>query len=256
VRRSNAEHAKVTNLIARGLNDSQIARVSGIPRSTVRGWRCGHTTRQHADSRKACPRCRAPEHDFGSLPRASYAYLLGMYLGDGDISQYPRTQRLRISLDMRWPGIIASCAEAMRAVFPENRVAHLHPDPKSRCVVVSVYSNQIACLFPQHAAGPKHLRRIELADWQDELIREESEQFIRGLIHSDGCRFINRVRVGGKTYEYPRYNFTNASDDIRDLFSAACDQLGIEWRRMNRRNISVARRDSVARLDQFVGPKS
>jgi len=95
-----------------------------------------------------------------------------------------------------------------------------------------------------------------LADWQDELIREESEQFIRGLIHSDGCRFINRVRVGGKTYEYPRYNFTNASDDIRDLFSAACDQLGIEWRRMNRRNISVARRDSVARLDQFVGPKS
>jgi len=179
-----------------------------------------------------------------------------MYLGDGDISQYPRTQRLRISLDMRWPGIIASCAEAMRAVFPENRVAHLHPDPKSRCVVVSVYSNQIACLFPQHAAGPKHLRRIELADWQDELIREESEQFIRGLIHSDGCRFINRVRVGGKTYEYPRYNFTNASDDIRDLFSAACDQLGIEWRRMNRRNISVARRDSVARLDQFVGPKS
>ena len=33
--------------------------------------------------------------------------------------------------------------------------------------------------------------------------------FIRGLIHSDGCRVTNKV-WGGK-YEYPRYFFTNHS---------------------------------------------
>jgi hypothetical protein len=60
----------------------------------------------------------------------------------------------------------------------------------------------------------------------------------------------------GKVYEYPRYNFTNASDDIRTLFTSACDGLGIQWRRMNERNISVARRESVALLDEFVGPKN
>jgi hypothetical protein len=32
--------------------------------------------------------------------------------------------------------------------------------------------------------------------------------------------------------------------------------LGIEWRAMNRWNISVARRASVAQLDEFVGPKA
>jgi hypothetical protein len=32
--------------------------------------------------------------------------------------------------------------------------------------------------------------------------------------------------------------------------------LGIEWRVMNRWTISVARRASVARLDEFVGPKA
>jgi hypothetical protein len=31
--------------------------------------------------------------------------------------------------------------------------------------------------------------------------------------------------------------------------------LGIEWRQMNRYNISVARSESVARLDEFIGPK-
>jgi hypothetical protein len=45
------------------------------------------------------------------------------------------------------------------------------------------------------------------------------------------------------------------SADIRGLFCDACDRLGIAWRRMNARNISVARRAAVARLDEFVGPK-
>jgi hypothetical protein len=36
----------------------------------------------------------------------------------------------------------------------------------------------------------------------------------------------------------------------------ACDRIGVEWRQMNRWNISVARRASVALLDRFIGPKS
>jgi hypothetical protein len=195
-------------------------------------------------------------HDPMALPRASYSYLLGMYLGDGDISRYPRAWRLRIALDMMWPGIMNWCANAMQHVFPENRVSFSRPDPRSWCAIASVYSTQMVCLFPQHGPGPKHLRRIELVDWQQELVAEHPHQFLRGLIHSDGSRFMNRVQVKGKRYEYPRYNFTSASDDIRRLFTATCDELGIEWRRMNARNISVARRESVARLDEFVGPKN
>jgi hypothetical protein len=122
-------------------------------------------------------------------------------------------------------------------------------------MVAMVYSNHVVCLFPQHGPAPKHRRTIELAAWQTELVDEQPEQFLRGLIHSDGCRFTNRVRAGGKSYAYPRYNFTNASSDIRGLFVTTCDQLGIEWRQMNSRNISIARRDSVVQMDRFVGPK-
>jgi hypothetical protein len=179
-----------------------------------------------------------------------------MYLGDGSISKERRTYRLRITLDMKWPGIISSCETAMRAVFPQNRVGCFRPDRQAQCVVVGVYSKQAVCLFPQHGDGPKHLRRIGLADWQRRIVHEQPEAFLRGLIHSDGCRFVNRVRANGKTYKYTRYNFTNASDDIRALFTATCDQLGVKWRQMNHRNISVARRASVARLDEFIGPKA
>ena len=78
---------------------------------------------------------------------------------------------------------------------------------------------------------------------------------LRGLIHSDGCRCLNIFHHPKKTYSYPRYTFTNRSDDIRRIFCDTCDLLGIEWRVMNAWNISVARRDSVARMDELVGPK-
>ena len=80
-----------------------------------------------------------------------------------------------------------------------------------------------------------------------------------GLIHSDGCRAMNRVRratLGGvKESEYPRYFFSNASSDIRAIFAWTCELLGVDWRRTTERNISVARRESVAILDSFIGPK-
>jgi hypothetical protein len=179
-----------------------------------------------------------------------------MYLGDGSIDRMPRTWRLRITLDLGYPRVTRECASAMQAVLPINKVLVYRSDPGSRCVVAVVYSKQMVCLFPQHGPGLKHLRPITLETWQADLVNEQPQQFLRGLIHSDGCRFTNRVRVRGKTYEYPRYNFTNASDDIRSLFTSTCDLLGIEWRRMNARNISVAKHDSVGRLDRFVGPKS
>jgi hypothetical protein len=49
--------------------------------------------------------------------------------------------------------------------------------------------------------------------------------------------------------------FSNMSADIRGIFGRACDQLGIEWRPNNPWSLSVARRGSVALLDEFVGSK-
>ena len=126
---------------------------------------------------------------------------------------------------------------------------------RSGAVDVSAYSRQWPCLFPQHGPGPKHRRQIELTAWQQAIVDRDTPFLLRGLIHSDGSRSMNRVVSNGRRYEYPRYTFSNVSDDIKRIFCDACDALGIEWRRMNAKNISVARRASVARLDEFVGPK-
>ena len=143
----------------------------------------------------------------------------------------------------------------MRDLLPTNR-ACIQRKHSENAFEVGVSSKQLPCLFPQHGAGKKHERVIKLADWQQRAVERHPHLLLRGLIHSDGCRFTNTVRHGTKVYEYPRYNFTNRSDDIRRIFCNACDLLGVEWRVMNAWNISVARRASVSRLDEFIGPKA
>lgn len=108
--------------------------------------------------------------------------------------------------------------------------------------------------------GRKHERAIVLAPWQRDIVERHPWQFVRGLIHSDGCRTMNRFKTklpSGRVaeYAYPRYFFSNLPADIRDLFCESCDQLGLRWSQSNHRNISISHRASVALLDQYVGAK-
>jgi hypothetical protein len=244
----------VRDLLAEGHSIAEAARRVGIARATVRDWmRTGFDTRLNASraglhgSEEFCPYVR-------DLSESTYAYLLGVYLGDGHLSKHARdVYKLRIYQDNRYPVLIHQCKLAMHWTIP-NVVGTVS---KQGCKEIYSFSKHWICLFPQHGDGRKHQRRIVLEPWQRWVAVERHPQMLlRGLVHSDGCRANNRVKVRGKWYEYPRYQFTNRSDDIRRIFTDACDRAGIEWRQMNRWNISVAKRDSVRALDQFIGPKS
>jgi hypothetical protein len=116
------------------------------------------------------------------------------------------------------------------------------------------------CLFPQHGPGRKHSRPIVLEDWQRAIVADHPEPLLRGLFHSDGCRITNwatRMVAGHmKRYEYPRYMFSNKSEDIIGILTDALDVLGIAWRRPRADMIAVSRREAVAKLDEFVRAKS
>ena len=155
-----------------------------------------------------------------------------------------------------WPGLIQECVRRDAAVRPANKVMTVR---KPGCTEVASCSKHWPCLFPQHGPGGSTPRRIELAEWQREIVERYPGDFARGLFHSDGYRGANRVRRtwgdGEHWYEYPRYLFTNNSTDILGFAAQTLDQLGVAWRFSKPNTISVARREAVARLDEFVGPK-
>ena len=238
---------EVSRLIAEGFGDSEIARLTHIPRETVRGWRSaiaeGHPRRPRGDLR--CSR----SHDFSTLPYASYGYLLGMYLGDGYIAEHRRgVTRLRICGDVRYPAIIEECATAMETVMSGQSAYRL---VRKGCIEVSMYSKHWPCLFPQHGKGRKHDREIRLEEWQEALLSADPRPFLRGLIHSDGCR----ITANDRGVASVRYHFSNRSEDIKTLFTNCLDQIGVTWTRPSDREIAVYRKEAVALLDEFIGPK-
>jgi hypothetical protein len=202
-----------------------------------------------------CFRCRRE-----AVPdSAAYLYLLGQYLGDGHIRKSNRSNCLSICCCTHYPDIIREVEAAMAAVLGAS-VFRRGRNDGAACLCVEANTIHWKCVFPQHGPGMKHTRPIILEPWQQDLVEQDPRPLVRGLIHSDGCRGTNWTEktVGGelKRYTYPRYQFTNESADIKRIFTDALDLLDIPWRVMNRKTISIARREAVAALDEFVGPKS
>lgn len=207
-------------------------------------------TRLHERARHVAP-CGI---DLAQFDAEAYCYLFGMYLGDGCISRYRHSVRLRITLDSRYPGIIEECVLAMNAVA-NQKYPVVYKRPNSNCVEVGLYWRHWPCVFPQHGPGPKHLRPIVLTDAQKLLVVAHPKAFLRGLIHSDGTRIIATERKGSYVRQAARYGFSNMSKDIQGLFTDACDRVGVQYTHSSYKQIAVYRKASVARLDEFVGPK-
>jgi hypothetical protein len=241
-------------LLASGQSQNAVSKRTGISRAALRA-RLRDPEPRTRTTHDTCFRCAGRVPGLNLSP--DYAYLLGLYLGDGCLSRAGRdVWALRVFCADAWPGLLAECRSTMERVVPGNRVCLV---TQQGCKSVQVHWKHWPCLFPQHGPGRKHHRRIVLEPWQDDLVATHPQPLLRGLFHSDGCRITNWTTrtVAGKPkrYEYPRYLFSNRSEDILDLCGQALDRLDIAYGRPKAYTISVARRAAVASLDTFVGPK-
>jgi hypothetical protein len=188
--------------------------------------------------------------------RKEYAYLLGLYLGDGciDLMKNGRSFRLRIAQDKRYTGLIQKCVDTIHIILPTNKVFISN---SIGCVMITVTSTQLVRLFPQHGEGVKHNRKITFEDWQWKIIDEFPLEVFRGLYHADGSRAQNIV----KGTNYVRYIFTNKSVDLIELFKYVCDKIGVHWTTKQAHyknqsyNVYISRREDIAYLDSVVGAK-
>src|ERR671915_314376 len=172
--RPTSEYLEAKRWVAWGLNDCQIGRLMSISRGTIRDWRSGKVRGTDGSGLYVgvddCPRCNGVALDGGW-----YAYLLGMYLGDGCISESPRSVfRVRIVLDERYLGIISECAAAIGAVRPAKDSVTFNQN--LGCIEVSAFWKHWPCLFPQHGRGPKHKRPIKLWSWQEAIVRRHPDR--------------------------------------------------------------------------------
>lgn len=186
--------------------------------------------------------------------RRAYAYLFGQYLGDGCVATHPRgVGRLRIVCAHDWPLVRDRVVRSMQIVLPRNVVGFV---PKQGCVEVSMYSKRWFALLPAAWTGAEAPPLITLENSQRPIVLgDQVREFVCGLIHSDGCRNVNRVVVRGRSYEYPRYMFSNRSEDIHELFREALESCGVTTTRTGWQQ-TVAKRPNVELLDRWGADKA
>lgn len=256
--RSVDEYRQILSLWEAGENKKSISRITGIPRKTVVDCIYRYGSLETLENVLATSQGLRLLSEDGARLRLinapasvhkAYAYLLGVYLGDGMIVKNRRRCVLRLFLDAKYPRIIAGCQNAIQIVLPNHSVNIVG---RAGCVELVARYKHWPALIPQHGAGPKHKRDITLTGWQTEIVDAYPLELFRGLYHSDGSR--SRNVVNGT--DYPRYLFANESPGIRAIFCRACDLLGLRWTIANRRNVCISRRADVAFLDHAVGPKS
>ena len=241
--------AAALELVEQGVNDCEIARRLGLARTTVRDWRRPpYVPSSPKTSPRTCPRCWRTCVPI-TATADDYAELLGLYLGDGHISQMARAQRLRLFLDASYPTIVDEAEQLLRRVFPHNQVCR-QTRYGGTMVILFLDHQHLACLLPQHALGKKHLRTLALEPWQSDLVATSPWRFLRGCIRSDGCVFINRTGP----YEYLSYDFANLSHDLLEFFASTAERAGLHPRRYAKR-VRLYWRDDVRRLTVEVGTK-
>ena len=234
-----------------GISDRVNADIHGVALQTIRTWRRRYQLEGRTrGAGTPCPRCHGAE-----LDEAAYALLLGWYLGDGSIARARRgVFTLQIANDQKYPELSQEIAATVKRVKPNASPCLRGGSSATR---IEARWKHWPCVFPQHGPGRKHLRTIELEPWQQEIVAKYPEMLLRGLFHSDGCRFVNWAsKPDGRRYYYVRYMFSNESDDIRKILTDGLDLLGIAWRQPRRNVVAVSRQVGVAALDAFVGPKS
>jgi len=269
--RSYDEYRQIMKLWESGVSKKAISRITNIPRRTVidciQRYENLETLERVAEEEVTPLLLKILHGDITgdyALLHSTYAYILGLYLGDGHISKVRNVYRMRISCDAKYPNLINTVMDALKTLLPTNEVStqDILNNGKASCVVVSMYHRDLPLFFPQAGEGAKHNRSIQLDFWQKRIVIDHPLELFRGLYHSDGSRFDNVVN--GKAY--PRYQFTNVSTDIIQIFCDACDRLGIHWTSKIRPpkdqnhhpsiDIFISKRKDVAYLDSVIGAKS
>lgn len=275
------EYDNVMKLYNSGTRVCDIVTITGLKRSCINNWVRG-LSKVHKDDYIGLNRLNGHIIEYSPINNindfyskislltsiqnkeelnACYSYLFGLYLGDGLCRQVNRSHVLTYSLDCKYMDLIE---------FTKNNIQQLFGKTPSLCdkrnyvfasnsFDVKITSKVIRPFFPQgEEHGVKHLRKIEMENWQKEILNPL--ECLRGLIYSDGT-FIN-----ANSYKTFRYEFSNCSSDIIEIFKLCCDKLNLRYNCHQKKTmhgmatvpkyaISIAYQDDVRWLMKRIGTK-
>ena len=102
------------------------------------------------------------------------AILTGMILGDGNIYKFPRTENLRIKLNLKYPKLITYISLLVESIFKKKPLVIKEKDVN--CVRISLYQNNLSKRL-SIPSGNRHKQNVGIPHWI-----WENEKYIIGCL--------------------------------------------------------------------------
>ena len=132
------------------------------------------------------------------------AFLIGLTLGDGNIHKFPRTERLLISLNSKYPNLVNYTATIMSNLF--NKQAKIAKSKTSQCIRVWIYQKNISKRM-HIPSGNRSTYSEEIPKWILHS-RKYLIFFLKGLFEAEGSLSIHLP-----TYTY-NFQFSNKNPTL------------------------------------------
>lgn len=150
------------------------------------------------------------------LPSPHLAEYIGVVLGDGNISKFPRTERIIISSNSDNTGFIKHYAKLTKIIF--NKKPTINLVNNENCIRISLYQKEISKRL-NIPAGNRNNLNIKLPSWiyknKKNLIK-----LLKGLFEAEGSLSIHL-----QTYTY-NFQFSNKNKSLLKVVENGLKILG------------------------------
>lgn len=126
--------------------------------------------------------------DYPPLPQTQeLAFLIGLALGDGNITKFPRTECLRIALAAKYPGLIDYTKLTIEKIF--NKTPNVRKVKDSACYTVTIYQKNLS-LRLGIPIGSRKKFNYKIPGW---ILKERSFliYFLKGLFEAEGSLSVH-----------------------------------------------------------------
>lgn len=172
------------------------------------------------------------------------AEFLGLLMGDGHVSDHQVSFYTNLKTDYEYALFVKSI---IKKLF--NISSSLKKRKKDNTVIIVSSSKKMVDFLRAKGMpiGNKIKNNLKAPKW---IFKKLSYQklFIRGLFDTDGCIFLDKHRVGRKTYKHLSWNLTSYAKGLINDIIAILERLGFSpTHRDSQKSVYLRKQDEIRR---------
>ncbi len=177
------------------------------------------------------------------------AEFMGIMIGDGTLSKYQASIALNSIVDVEYGEFVQHVTEKLFGLRPAITLRTGANCFTITCSSIELVSFLVAAGLP---IGSKIVQNHSIPDW---IMGDPALMVacLRGVFDTDGCIYLEKHVINGKSYCYPRLSFVSASSALRQAIYRSLLELQLQPKIRNDRSVNLEKREDIKQYYRVVG---